>query len=89
MSLYNQSSSNINSLYDIIEYNANVEGLTCSNKQPIKDTSFETRRLFFKFNFVESSELYLKAIDESMKVRINSNDSMMIKTVYYYWTEFL
>jgi hypothetical protein len=55
MPQYNQSSSNINSLYDVIEYKANVDGLIRSIHQSLKHMVFETDRKFCKSNLIDSS----------------------------------
>jgi len=85
--LNNQPISIINSKYNQFEYKTNVAiaaDLNYFNKLAVNDMSFEISRLFCKSNLVGSAKLYHNAIDESMKDRVNSNDSMMTVTVYYY-----
>jgi len=85
--LNNQPISIINSKYNQFEYKTNVAiaaDLNYFNKLAVNDMSFEIPRLFCKSSLVGSTKLYHNAIDESMKDRVNSNDSMMTVTVYYY-----
>ncbi|MGN6623194.1 MAG: hypothetical protein ACTHKK_03540 [Candidatus Nitrosocosmicus sp.] len=81
----NQPRSIINSQYTQFGFKASVEGLTCSINQSIKDIVFETNSKFCKSNLVyPSSKSNHNIIDESMKSRVNNNDSMMTVTYYHY-----
>jgi len=81
----NQSNSIINSQYAQFGFKANVENLTSSINQSIKDIVFETNRNFCKSDLADSSKSNHNTIDKLMKSRVNSsNDSVMTVTVYYY-----
>lgn len=84
MPQYNQSSSNINILYDIIEYKANVKGLTCSIHQLLNDSIFETAKIFCEYGLTKSYPLsYNNIFDKSNQSKVNNNGRIMTVTVYY------